>query len=133
MMAEAFHFELVSPEKHILSGMVEQVIVPGREGELTILAQHAPFLASLRPGFLTVTNKDGSEQRFFVRGGFADTNPEGLTILAEEALSADKLDETYWNAAEADLQARLDQSPDEETRQLLAEQLRDVQTARAIH
>jgi F-type H+-transporting ATPase subunit epsilon len=84
-MAEAFPFELVSPEKQLVAGQATQVVVPGSEGQFTVLANHAPFLSTLKPGILEVTMADGNTDRIFVRGGFADANPEGLTLLAEEA------------------------------------------------
>ncbi len=84
-MADAFAFELVSPERQLVSGEATQVVVPGAEGQFTVLANHAPFLSTLKPGILEVTMADGSTDRIFVRGGFADANPEGLTLLAEEA------------------------------------------------
>ncbi|MEM6712955.1 MAG: F0F1 ATP synthase subunit epsilon [Pseudomonadota bacterium] len=84
-MADAFPFELVSPERQLVSGEATSVVVPGAEGQFTVLANHAPFLSTLKPGILDVTMADGSTDRIFVRGGFADANPDGLTLLAEEA------------------------------------------------
>jgi F-type H+-transporting ATPase subunit epsilon len=103
-MAE-LRFELVAPERLLYSGDVAQVIVPGSEGEFTVLPQHAPVLSMLKPGVLTVTGLDGEALRIFVRGGFAEVNPAGLTVLAEEAiplaeLSADQLDQQLRNAEE---------------------------------
>ena len=81
----ALHFELVSPVKLLFSGDVESVVIPGSEGEMTILAQHAPILTSLRAGVVVVSSTKSSE-RIFVRGGFAEVNPKGLTVLAERAI-----------------------------------------------
>ena len=81
----ALHFELVSPAKLLFSGDVESVVIPGSEGEMTILPQHAPILTSLRAGVVTVTSTKGAE-RMFVRGGFAEVNAKGLTVLAERAI-----------------------------------------------
>ena len=91
-MAELLKFELVSPERHLMSAEVEQVTVPGTEGEFTVLARHAPLLSTVRPGVLAVVQDGGSEERIFVRGGFAEVNPEGLTVLAEEAIPMSDLD-----------------------------------------
>ncbi len=104
-MADLLKFELVSPEQLLSSGNVQQVVVPGTEGEFTVLVNHAPVLSTLKPGVVTVTNENGSEERIFVRGGFAEVNPAGLTILAEEAvtmseLSADDLAQKVKNARE---------------------------------
>ena len=91
-MAELLKFELVSPERHLMSAEVEQVTVPGTEGEFTVLARHAPLLSTVRPGVLAVVQDGGSEERIFVRGGFAEVNPDGLTVLAEEAIPMADLD-----------------------------------------
>jgi F-type H+-transporting ATPase subunit epsilon len=101
-MAE-LNFELVAPERLLFSGAVAQVIVPGLEGEFTVLPLHAPVLSTLKPGVLTVTALNGESERIFVRGGIAEVNPAGLTVLAEEAiplaeLSADRLAEQLRNA-----------------------------------
>jgi F-type H+-transporting ATPase subunit epsilon len=90
-MAELFKFELVSPERLLVSGEVEQVLVPGAEGDMTVLAKHAPVLSTLRPGLLDIGFPGGKEQRYFIRGGFAEVNPEGLTVLAETAIDLDEL------------------------------------------
>lgn len=104
-MAQAFAFELVSPERQLVSGQVLQVVVPGAEGQFTVLANHAPFLSTLKPGVLEVTMADGTKDRIFVRGGFADANPSGLTLLAEEAqrladMNSASLDQAMQNARE---------------------------------
>ena len=80
-----FHFELVSPERLLFEGEVESVVVPGSEGELTVMAGHAPLVAPLRPGPMLATYPDGRSEEFFVQGGLAEIGPRGLTILAERA------------------------------------------------
>jgi len=83
-MAGRLSFSLVSPERQVFSGLVDQVDAPGVEGDFGVLADHAPFMTALREGPVTVF--DGSAKRTFtVRGGFADVTPAGLSILAEEA------------------------------------------------
>ena len=84
-MAEGLKIEIVSPERLVLSEVVTSVTVPGTEGYFTVMNDHAPFMTTLRPGFITVSGENGRDEIFFVRGGFADVSPEGLTILAEEA------------------------------------------------
>jgi F-type H+-transporting ATPase subunit epsilon len=93
-MPDPFKFELVSPEKLLLSGNVEQVLVPGAEGDMTIMAKHSPLITTLRPGLLEIDFPDGRRQRFFARGGFAEVIPAGLTVLAERAIDLDELDPT---------------------------------------
>jgi F-type H+-transporting ATPase subunit epsilon len=86
-----FHFELVSPEKLLFSGDVEQVDVPGAEGDFGVLAGHAPMVTTLRPGILTV-HAAGGDQKMVVLGGFAEVSESGLTILADLAEKAVDLD-----------------------------------------
>jgi F-type H+-transporting ATPase subunit epsilon len=90
-MPDPFKFELVSPEKLLVSDEVEQVLVPGAEGDMTVLAHHAPVLTTIRPGLLDIGYPGGKTQRFFLRGGFAEVNPKGLTVLAETAIDLDEL------------------------------------------
>ncbi len=84
-MADKLHFSLVSPERELFAGDVDHVVVPGAEGEFGVLAHHAPFMTTLRPGALRILSEAG-EQRIFVNGGFADVTPAGLTVLAEDAV-----------------------------------------------
>ena len=86
-MAEKLHFSLVSPERELFSGAVDQVDAPGSEGDFGVLAGHAPFMTALKEGFVTI--HDGDQlTRYEVQGGFADVTPAGLTILAEHAREA---------------------------------------------
>ena len=86
-----FQFDLVSPEKLLLSGEVEQVDVPGSEGDFGVLAGHAPLVTMLRPGILTI-KRDGGEMQVVVLGGFAEVSPAGLTILADVATAIEDID-----------------------------------------
>lgn len=88
----ALHFELVSPARLLFSGEVVSVIIPGTEGEMTIMPQHAPVLSTLRPGIVTVAKDGGTSEKIFVRGGFAEVNAKGLTVLAETAIPMAELD-----------------------------------------
>lgn len=83
-MADKLKFSLVSPERELFSGDVDQVNIPGSEGDLGILPHHSPLMAAIRTGAITVM-ADGTETQFFVQGGFADVTPAGLTVLAERA------------------------------------------------
>jgi F-type H+-transporting ATPase subunit epsilon len=89
-MAGTFKFELVSPERVLLSVDAEQVVVPGADGEFAVLPGHAPVIATLRPGVLDVT-AGGSKRRLFVKSGFAEVDPARLTVLAEKAYDLDEL------------------------------------------
>ncbi len=104
----AFHFELVSPERLIFSGAVEQVVVPGSEGAFTVLDGHAPMMSTIRPGVIEVFETRERSNKLFVRGGFVDVSGKGLTILAELAIPLAELDaaqiDAQLRAAEADLE-----------------------------
>ena len=86
-----FHFDFVGPERSLYSGEVESVQLPGTEGEMTVLAGHAPVLTSLRVGVIVVTERANSGKRIYVRGGFADIGPTGVTVLAERAAPIEEL------------------------------------------
>src|SRR5688572_25987115 len=92
MVMATFHFDLVSPEKLLFSGEVDQVDVPGAEGDFGVLAGHAPLVAALRPGIMTVF-VNGQQQRMVVLGGFAEFSADGkLTVLADLANSVEDFD-----------------------------------------
>ena len=91
-MAEPLKFELVSPERLLISEEVESVVVPGSEGYFTVLARHAPLMATLKPGQIEVKALSGGIGKYYVRGGFADVTPSGLTILADQAIPLADLD-----------------------------------------
>jgi F-type H+-transporting ATPase subunit epsilon len=91
-MAATFNFELVSPERILLATEdAEQVQLPGSEGDFTVLAGHTPVIAALRPGILEI-NISGSRRRMYVRGGFAEVQPDGLTVLAQMAMEVAEMD-----------------------------------------
>src|SRR5919112_5991009 len=86
-----FNFELVSPERVLFSGAVDAVVLPASEGDMTVLAGHAPVMTALKTGFLVITDRPGNGRRILVRGGFADVNQSGLTVLAERALPEEEI------------------------------------------
>jgi F-type H+-transporting ATPase subunit epsilon len=104
-----FHFDLVSPEKLLFSGDVEQVDVPGAEGDFGVLAGHAPMVATLRPGILTVHGASG-EQKVVVLGGFAEVSAQGLTVLAEGAEAAEEIDRSLIATRIAELERRIEKT-----------------------
>ncbi len=129
-----FHFELVSPEKLVFSGEVEHVVVPGSEGEFGVLAGHAPVIAMLKPGILRVIGGSAGETRLFVRGGFAEAGPTGLTVLAEEAVPVAELDTAKIDAAIKDAEEDVADAKDDAGKAAAAmrlNQLRDVKTVLA--
>jgi F-type H+-transporting ATPase subunit epsilon len=86
-----FHFDLVSPEKLAFSGEVDQVDIPGWEGDFGVLAGHAPVIAAVRPGILTIT-QGGTREKIIVTGGLAEVSEKGLTVLADVATSIEEVD-----------------------------------------
>ncbi len=102
-----FHFELVSPEKLLISGDVEQVDVPGAEGDFGVLAGHAPMVTTLRPGILTV-HSAGGEQKIVVLGGFAEVSAEGLTVLADVAEKVADIDRETVKTRIGELESRIE-------------------------
>jgi F-type H+-transporting ATPase subunit epsilon len=101
-----FHFDLVSPEKLAFSGEVDQVDVPGVEGDFGVLAGHAPIVATIRPGILTVTT-GGQHQKIIVLGGLAEVSDKGLTVLADVATSIKDLDKTAFADEIAGMETKL--------------------------
>ena len=91
-MVEAFKFELVSPERLLVSEQVDSVVIPGTEGEMTIMANHATVMTTIRPGVVTVKTVSGKEERYIVFSGFADIVPAGCTLLAESAKPVKDID-----------------------------------------
>jgi F-type H+-transporting ATPase subunit epsilon len=128
-----FHFDLVSPEKLLFSGEVEQVDVPGSEGDFGVLAGHAPLMTTLRPGIL-VLHREGGALKVVVNGGFAEVNPAGLTVLADMAVPVEDFDKAVLadeieNTGEAVATAEDGTTRDKLTRRL--KQLKLLQTALA--
>ena len=129
-MAGQFQFELVVPENLLVSKQVDSVVVPGTEGEFEALEAHAAFMSTIRPGVISVQS-DGEQEQFFVRGGFADVEQNGLTILAEmavkvEDLKADEISQQIKNAEE-DVEDAKDDSARRKAETLL-NQLKEIQT-----
>ncbi len=126
-----FQFDLVSPERLVFSGEVEQVDVPGYEGDFGVLAEHAPLIAMLRPGILSILG-GGHARRIVIGGGFAEVNPDGLTVLAELAVPVDEFDRTQLASQIQDMEEDVADAVDDWVRdkgRRRLEQLRQLQTA----
>ncbi|WP_099824531.1 F0F1 ATP synthase subunit epsilon [Oceaniglobus indicus] len=109
-MADTMQFDLVSPERRLASAQVTEVLIPGSEGDMTVMASHAPTITILRPGLLKATGPDGTEE-YMVTGGFAEINADGISVLAEQALpradvTQETLDDWIQQAAEAHAKVR---------------------------
>jgi F-type H+-transporting ATPase subunit epsilon len=117
------NFELVSPERLLISAEVQQVTVPGTEGLFTVMPNHAPVLSTLRPGVVEVVTAEGSAERIFVRGGFAEVNNAGLTVLAEVAIPLADLDSTALDEQMRNAEEDVADAQDDETRRRAQESL----------
>ena len=124
------HFELVSPARLLFSGDVAGVNIPGTEGDMGILPGHAPVLSTLRPGVVTITRDNGATEKIFVRGGLAEVNPKGLTLLAEVAVPLAELDAAALAQQVKDAEEDFADAKDDETRRRTSENLEHL---KALH
>ena len=121
-----FTFELVSPEKLLFSGQVQQVVVPGTEGDFAVLKDHAPVMSTLRAGVAVITDDAGKTQRLFVRGGFAEVSAAGLTILAEQALPVEEITDEVVAVEVKAAEREFEEAQSDEARRVAAEKLAQV-------
>lgn len=126
-MAESFKFELVSPEQLLVSEDVESVVIPGTEGEMTVMAGHAPVMTGVMPGVVTVGGRADGEERYVVFGGFADILPETCTLLAESAVRVADIDRDDLAGRIKEAREDVADAQDDETR-TRAEQFLDQLT-----
>jgi F-type H+-transporting ATPase subunit epsilon len=127
----SLHFDFVSPEKVLFSGDVDQVDLPGAEGDMGILPNHAPIVTTLRPGIVTIY-REGGNLPVVVIGGFAEMSPAGLTVLADVAVPREDFDIALLAAEIKDTEEDVADSKDDARRDKLAhrlEQLKALQTA----
>ena len=130
MAENKISFDLVSPEKLLLSIQADMVTIPGTEGYMGVMAGHGPLVATLRAGMIDVL-VDGTDDRYFIRGGFAEINPEKITVLAEEAISMTDmdlavLDQRIRDAQDDEIAAKTDTE-----RQRAAQMVDDLKLVRA--
>ena len=120
-----FHFDLVSPEKLLFTGEVSQVDLPGSEGDMGVLADHAPLVTTLRPGIIVVYRNDG-DMRIVVNGGFAEVGPTGLTVLADMAVPLEEYDRSLLAGEIDDTEEDVADSTDGWQRDKLARRLQQL-------
>jgi F-type H+-transporting ATPase subunit epsilon len=125
------HFELVSPARLLFSGDVDSVVIPGTEGEMTIMPQHAPLLSTLKPGVITVNKAGGAADRIFVRGGMVEVNPQGLTVLAEVAIPMAELDAAALGKQITDAEEDVADATSDEARRKATENLEHLKALRS--
>ncbi len=132
-MAEKINFELVSPERLLMSTQADMVVVPGTEGDFGVMAGHTPVISTIRPGIIEVHDGSGVT-KLFVRGGFAEATQQSLTVLAEEAIALADVDLGVLDQQLKDLQEDIQDARDAEARseaQTAYEHLRQVRDAAA--
>jgi F-type H+-transporting ATPase subunit epsilon len=130
-MAEKIHFDLVSPERMLLSEDVDMVTLPGAEGYFGVLAGHAPVISSLRPGVIEVTGGATPGLRLFVRGGFAEVDAKKVIVLAEEAIPMSDFDVATLDRRLADMEEDLATAKTDAERARVSEQLDHLRQLRA--
>lgn len=130
-MADKLHFDLVSPERLLISAEADMVVVPGADGDLGIMAGHAPVITTLRPGVVEVAGGGEGPQKIFVRGGFAEVTPAGLTVLAEEAIPLEALDAEALERQIKDTEEDVADAKTDAVRQTAQERLDHLRALRA--
>ena len=128
-MAAAVQFELVSPERLVLSAEVDMVVVPGADGDFGVLPGHAPLISNVRPGVISVYNDRVIEARVFVAGGFAEVSNSRLTVLTEDAVALDEIDRAGADARLAAAREAVEDAADERAK---AEAEKAVTVAEAL-
>jgi F-type H+-transporting ATPase subunit epsilon len=129
-MADKIAFDLVSPERLLLSEEADMVTVPGAEGYMGVMAGHAPIVSTLRAGMIDV-NRDGQDRRFFIRGGFTEINPEKIVVLAEEAIPMEEFDIQVLDQRIKDTEEDLIAAKSDAERARISESLDDLRLIRA--
>ena len=122
-MANAVQFELVSPDRLVLSAEVDMVVVPGAEGDFGVLPGHAPLVSNVRPGVISIYNDRVIEAQVFVAGGFAEVSDSRLTVLTEDAVALDDIDRAGADARLAEARQAVDDAGDDRARAEAEKQL----------
>mgnify|MGYP003325657644 CR=1 FL=1 len=122
-MADVVQFDLVSPERLVLSSEVSMVVVPGAEGDFGVLPSHAPMISNLRSGVISIYNDRAIEARVFVGGGFAEVSNNRLTVLTEEAVALDEIKQADADARLAEARDAVGDAPDDRARANAEKQL----------
>ena len=130
MAANRIAFDLVSPERLLLACEADMVTVPGTEGYMGVVAGHAPLVSTLRAGMIDVA-RDGKDDRYFIRGGFAEINPKKITVLADEAIPFTEMDLAVLDQRIADAQEDEISAQSDEERARAAQLVEDLKLVRA--
>lgn len=133
MADEKVEFELVAPERLLVSEAVEMVVVPGTEGDFGVLPRHSPLISTVRPGVIRIYENGNVTQRIFVAGGFAEVTPERCTVLAEEAVEVSEIDRAAVERRLQEAREDLADAKTDEERTALARQVVIAETMLAVH
>ena len=114
-MADTMQFDLVSPERNLVSVQVREVRLPGTEGDLTAMPGHAPAIVNLRPGIVTLVTADGAETEFAVTGGFVEINNESVSLLAERGHPRAEMTQDVFNDMMMQAQRRVKVARDKDS------------------
>lgn len=131
-MADSFNFELVSPERLLMSAAVTEIVLPATEGEMTVMANHSPTMTTIRPGVLTVKEASGQSQKFVVFGGFADILPSGCTVLAESATAVSDFKKDALARRVDQARADLEAAKSDETKTRISQLIADLGSLSSI-
>ncbi len=121
-MAEMLQFDLVSPERRLASVQATEVQIPGADGDMTAMANHAPTITTLRPGVLRVIHANGSDD-YVVSGGFAEISAQGVSVLAEQALPSAEVDQAKYDGMVAGAREAHDAAKSDESAKTLADMI----------
>jgi F-type H+-transporting ATPase subunit epsilon len=129
-MTDKIAFDIVSPERLLISDSADMVTVPGTEGYMGVMAGHSPVVTTLRPGMIDITN-NGTDSRYFIRGGFAEINADKVTVLAEEAIPFSELDLAVIDQRIKDVEEDLIAAKSDAERSKVEAELQELRLARA--
>lgn len=132
MADEKVEFELVAPERLLVSEAVEMVVIPGTEGDFGVLPRHSPLISTVRPGVIRIYENGNVTQRIFVAGGFAEVTPERCTVLAEEAVEVSEIDRAAVERRLQDAREDLADATTDEERETFARQVVIAETMLAV-
>jgi F-type H+-transporting ATPase subunit epsilon len=127
-MAETFHFELVSPERMLVSADLAEVVIPGQEGDFAALANHSRVVAQVRPGILTTKAASGEQKQYFLRSGFADVGPSETAVIAEYAVPLEDFSAAMLNEEIELAQTALEEARDDAGRYSASDRLERLQS-----
>jgi F-type H+-transporting ATPase subunit epsilon len=131
-MAETLKFELVSPERLLLSEPVEMVVVPGVDGYFGVLPKHAPVMSTLRPGVIDIYRNGAIAQQYFVDGGFAEVNAAGVTVLVDEALPVAEITKARVDERREAAQDRIERAVSDDEKRKAAQAMRVAEEMAAV-